>query len=242
MGTNARNRNLVRFVLFIGLILMLSFAVVMNGCKKNDNPISGEQPSQYLNGQVIDSQGNPLEGCGIHYIYTFTTSPLAKAGTAFSADTVTTFTLSTRSKVTLRILRWFTRDTIATLVDDSLDAGYHALTFDYSKLTNGIYIYLGKIDTLLVNVRFGHIVNDISLLVNTTPLATTNSSGSFKLPYGIFGFGLPWDQYGDGSVDTVYASHTIQLVIYKSGYVTTPKTITVDESNSAVQTFTLAKQ
>ena len=241
MGTNSRNRDLVRFVLFIEVILTLSFAVLMSGCKKNDNPISGEQSSQFFYGQVVDSQGNPLEGCGVHYIDTYTTSPLAKTGTTSSFDSIN-FTLSRRSKVTLRILRWFTRDTIVTVVDDSLDAGYHAIAFDDTKLTNGIYLYEGKFDTLLVEARFNRIITDISLLVNTTPLATTNSSGSFKLPYGIFGFGLPWNQYGDGPVDSVYVSHSIQIVIYKSGYLTTTKTITIDGTNSAVQTFTLTKQ
>jgi len=241
MGTNSRNRNLVRFVLFIGLIPMLSFALLMSGCKKNDNPISGEQPSQFFYGQVVDSQGNPLEGCGVHYIDTYTTSPLAKIGTSSSFDSIN-FTLSRRSNVTIRILRWFTRDTIETVVDDSLDAGYHAIAFDDTKLTNGIYLYESKIDTLLVESRFNRITTDISLLVNTTPLATTNSSGSFKLPYGIFGFGLPWDQSGNGPVVTVYVSHTIQMVVYKPGYLTTTKTITIDEANSAIQTFTLAKQ
>jgi len=241
MVTDSRNGNFVRFVLFIGLILMLSFALMMSGCKKNDNPISGEQPSQFFYGQVADSQGNPLEGCGVHYIYTFTTSPLEKAGTTSSSDSIK-FTLPTRSKITIKILRWFTRDTIVTLVDDSLDAGYHAIAVDYTKFTNGIYIYQLTTDTSLVEARVNIIGTDISLLVNTTPLVTTNSSGSFKLPYGIFGFGLPWDQYGDGPVHSVYISHTIQIVLYKSGYLTTTKTITIDETNSAVQIFTLSKQ
>jgi len=241
MVPNSRNRNLVRFVLSIEVILTLSFAVLMSGCKKNDNPISGEQPSQFFYGQVVDSQGNPLEGCGIHYLYTLTTSPLAKTGTTSSSGDIR-FTLPTRSKVTIKILRWFTRDTILTLVDDSLDAGYHEITFDETKFTNGIYIYQITTDTLLVETRVNIIDNDISSLVNTTPLVITSSSGSFKLPYGIFGFGIPWDQSGDGPIDSVYASHTIQIVLYKSGYLTTTKTITIDETNSAVQTFTLTKQ
>jgi hypothetical protein len=241
MGTNSRNRNFVRFVLFIGLIPMLSFALLMSGCKKNDNPISGEQPSQFFYGQVVDSQGNPLEGCGVHYIDTYTPSPLAKTGTTSSFDSIM-FTLSTRSKVTIKILRWFTRDTIVTVVDDSLDAGYHAVAFDETKFTNGIYVYQFKTDTVLVEARFNIIDTDISLLVNTTPLVTTSSSGSFRLPYGIFGFGLPWDQYGNGPVDTVYVSHKIQMVVYKPGYLTLTKTMSIDQTSSAVQTFTLTKQ
>jgi hypothetical protein len=152
------------------------------------------------------------------------------------------FTLSTRSKVTIKILRWFTRDTIVTVVDDSLDAGYHAVAFDETQFTNGIYVYQFKTDTVLVEARFNIIDTDISLLVNTTPLVTTSSSGSFRLPYGIFGFGLPWDQYGNGPVDTVYVSHKIQMVVYKPGYLTLTKAMSIDQTSSAVQTFTLTKQ
>jgi len=241
MVASPRRRNFLRFVLLIQAILTLSFAVLVTGCRKNDNPISGEQPSQFFYGQVVDSQGHPLEGCGIHYIYTLTPSPLAKTGTTSSSGDIR-FTLPTRSKVTIKILRWFTRDTIVTVIDDSLDAGYHEITFDESKFTNGIYIYQFKTDTSLVEARFNLIDSDISSLVNTAPLITTNSSGSFKLPYGIFGFGIPWDQSGDQQIDSVYVSHTIQMVVNKSGYLTTTKTITIDGTSGAVQTFTLTKQ
>jgi len=213
---------------------------MMSGCKKNDNPISGEQPSQYLYGQAIDSQGSPLEGCGVHYIYTMTTSPLAKTGTTNSSTNIL-FYVPTRSKVTLKILRWYTRDTIATLVDDTLDGGSHLVTFDADKITNGIYIEQLKVDTLLQETRMSLLVDDISFLVNTTPLVMTNSSGSFKLPYGVFGFDLPF--VGPGSIlDSVYVSHTIQIVVYKPGYLTATKTITIDEANGMDQTFTLTKQ
>lgn len=241
MGTCPKNSNVVRCALFIGSFLTLSFALMTSGCKKNDNPVSGDQPSQFFYGQVVDSQGNPLEGCGVHYIDTYTTSPLAKTGMASSFDSIK-FTLSTRSKVTIKILRWFTRDTIVTVVDDSLDAGYQAVAFDETKFTNGIYVYQTTIDSSFAEARLNIMNTDISALVNTTPLATTNSSGSFKLPYGIFGFGLPWDQYGDGPVESVYVSHTIEMVVYKSGYLTTTKTITIDTTNSAVHSFTLTKQ
>ena len=221
------------------LTLVMLVVLMMSGCKKNDNPISTEQPSQYLYGQVLDSHGSPLEGCGIHYIYTMTTSSLAKTGTT-SSTTQIQFTIPTRSKVTLKIFRWYTRDTIATLVDDTLDAGEHAVTFDASKVTNGIYIYQLKADTLIQEIRMCLMVDDISFLVNTTPLVTTSSSGSFKIPYGVFGFDLPF--VGPGSVlDSVYVSHTIEIVVYKPGYSTATKTITIDEANGINEIFTLTK-
>jgi hypothetical protein len=88
------------------------------------------------------------------------------------------------------------------------------------------------------------LVDDISALVNTNPLVTTNVSGSFNLPYGIFGFGMPFARTSasGSSLDSVYVSHTIQIILYKSGYLTTTKTITIDETNGMIQTFTLTKQ
>jgi hypothetical protein len=84
----------------------------------------------------------------------------------------------------------------------------------------------------------------MSLLVNTTPLLKTNSSGVFSLPYGVLGFGVPFNRTSStgSSIDTVYVSHTIQIVLAKTGYVTNVKTITIDEANGMTQTFTLTKQ
>ena len=222
------------------LTIALLFILTMSGCKKNDNPTSVEELPQYLYGRVIDSQGSPVEGCGVHYIYTMTGSPLAKIGTTNSSTNIL-FYVPTRSKVTLTILRWYTRDTIATLVNDTLNAGSHLVTFDADKITNGIYIEQLKVDTLLQETHMSLMVDNISYLVNTTLLVTTNSSGSFKLPYGVFGFNIPFP--GPGEIaDSIYISHTIEIVVYKSGYLTATKTITIDEAISMNQTFTLTKQ
>jgi hypothetical protein len=216
----------------------------MSGCKKGDNPLSTrENIPSYLTGQVIDSQGKPVEGCGVHYIYSMTTSSLAKTVKTCPSTNIQ-FNIPTRSKVTIKIFRWYTRDTIATLVDDTLDAGSHMVTFNAAKVTNGIYIYHLKVDTLIQELHMSLLVDDISALVNTNPLVTTNVSGSFNLPYGIFGFGMPFARTSasGSSLDSVYVSHTIQIILYKSGYLTTTKTITIDETNGMIQTFTLTKQ
>jgi hypothetical protein len=219
------------------------FILAISGCKKNDNPISTiENNPSYLTGHVIDSQGKPVEGCGVHYIYTMTASSMAKIGKT-CPSTLIPFEIPKRSKVTLKIFRYFTRDSIAILVDDTLNAGLHSVAFGTTNITNGIYIYQLIIDTL-VQEKIITLCNDnVSELVDKTPLLTTNSSGVFSLPYGVLGFRVPFAiSSADGSpLDSIYVSHTIQIVLAKTGYVTTTKTITVDESNGMNQTFTLNK-
>ena len=230
------------------LVLALSFILSMSGCKKDNNPVWGGLPfqsfsSQSLYGQVIDSYGRAVEGCGVHYIYAMTTSPLAKTGTALSSTEIE-FILPARSKVTLKILRWYTRDEIATLVDDTLDGGAHAVTFDATKITNGIYIYQLKAGTLLQEKYMSLLVDDLPALVNTAPVVATDYSGSFQLPLEVFGFNVPFTRVSESGtpLETVYVSHTIQMVIYKPGYTTVTKTMTIDEAKNINQTFTLIKQ
>ena len=222
---------------------IILFILATSGCKKDDNPLSPQENISSLSGTVVDAQGNPVEGCGVHYIYTMTTSPLSKVDQTCPSTSIQ-FTILTRSKVTLKIFRCSTRDSIATLVDDTLDAGSHMLAFDASKVTNGIYVYQLRVDTLVQEHYFALNVSDVSALVQTRPLVTTNSSGAFKIPYGVFGFGIPFALTSSAGlpIETLYVSHALQMVLYKSGYAIESKTITIDEVRGMNQTFTLTNQ
>jgi hypothetical protein len=229
-----------KYFLISSLLLILS----MYGCKKDDNPITPDKLSPYIFGQVNDAQGNPVEGCGVHYIYSMTASSLAKLGKTCPSTTIS-YSIPARSKVTLKIFRWFTKDSIATLVDDTLNAGTYRATMDMSKITNGIYFYQLKVDTSVQERLMSLLNTDLSALAITDPLVTTNLKGSFSLPYGVLGFGVPMistSASGPGlTADTVYISHTIQVIICKTGYLTTTKTITIDETNGVNQAFTITK-
>jgi hypothetical protein len=170
-------------------------------------------------------------------------SPLAKAGKT-CPSTLINYSIPQRTKVTIKLYRWYTLDSIATILDDTVDAGTHAVTFDAATLTNGIYICRINADTTFRETRIMLLNVDLSVLANSTPLVSTNSSGAFSLPYGIFGFNIPFfrTSAAGSTIDTEYISHTIQIVVCKSGYATSTKSLTIDETKSTKQTFTLMKQ
>jgi hypothetical protein len=144
----------------------------------------------------------------------------------------------------LIILRWYTRDTIGTIIDDTLDSGTYIKTFDPSKLTNGFYFYQLKVDTSVQEKIMVLLNLDLSTLVTTDPLTKTNLSGSFELPYALLGFGIPLSSSStDGqTIDTVQIASTIQVVLYKEGYSTLTKSITINPTIGMRQSFTLQKQ
>jgi hypothetical protein len=85
---------------------------------------------------------------------------------------------------------------------------------------------------------------DVSALARTTPLVSTDARGQFSLPYGMLGFGIPFTRTSASgpTLDTVYVSHTVQIVLAKSGYTTSVTTLTLDRPEGMRQAFTLEAQ
>ncbi len=218
--------------------------MVMFGSCNKSNPIGPNQSSAYLNGQVIDSQGNPIDSVNFHYIPNLVHSGLEKSSPGkICPSTQIEFTVLRRSYVNLSIYRWFTRDLIATLVNDTLEAGVHAVTFDGASFTNGVYIYHLAEDTVVLE-KYMFLIQDTSSLPSTFPLAVTNSSGRFSEPIGVFGIGLPFyitTPQGPTPTDTVYISSTIQVVLCKAGFKTLVQSVTIDTTKSFNQRFILER-
>ena len=230
--------------LFVRFLIPLPFLTILLGsCNKDNNLVEPGGSSFSLDGRVTDSLGNTIEGCGVHYIFSLASSPLAKIDET-CPSTVIGFTLPERSKVTIKVLRLYTRDLISTPFDDTLDAGWHSVVYDGSDLTNGIYIYQIITDSTVSEHLVMQLETSVTLLEKTVPIVRSNSSGEFSLPYGVMGFGIPFPRssVSGQTLDTVYVSHTIQIVLSKTGYVTTVKTLTIDEGVGVSQEFTLGKQ
>ena len=220
------------------------------GCK--NDPVSTNQLPPILYGQVVDEQGNPVQDVNVHYIFQYPGSPLGKIenfGSALSKigktcpSTNIVFSIPSRTKVTLKIFRWYTRDSIATLIDDTLSSGTHSITFNSAKMTNGFYIYQLKADTFFVEKMMVQLIIDMPTLILTDPLTKSNSNGLFELPYAMLGFGVPISSTNVNSdtIETVQISTTIQVVLCKTGYITTTQNITVNPAIGIKQTFVLKK-
>ena len=81
--------------------------------------------------------------------------------------------------------------------------------------------------------------DQISELITKTPLTTSDSQGTFSIPLGVFGINMP---VVSTSSDTTYISSTIQIVLYKVGYKSLTKSITIDLTKDNSQSFVLEKQ
>jgi hypothetical protein len=228
------------------LLILFSLIITVTGCKKEDNPVSSEQLPPVLYGQVNDAQGNPLEGAAVHYIFDMGFSSLPKISKLqkICPTTLVSFQIPKRTFVTLSFYRWFTRDSLATIIHDSLNAGTYNVSPDSAKLTNGVYIFRLICDSTVVEKTMVMLDLDASTLILTNPLAKTNSSGSFTLPYGIFGFDFPLARVSSSGapLDTAYISRTIEIVLYKPGYRLYTQTLTLDKTVGMKQTFVLQKQ
>lgn len=162
---------------------------------------------------------------------------------AVPPSTIISFEIPTRQKVTITILRWFTRDTITVLFDDTLIVGNHVFTLNSQTMTNGLYIYQIKTDTKVIEKRMIYLELDVSRLITTNPLVKSNSTGSFVLPFGLLGFGISFERVSpDGTPLPPYEiSRTIQMVLYKPGYKTTIKDVTIPHNSSLKETFLLKR-
>jgi len=145
--------------------------------------------------------------------------------------------------VNIRILRWYTRELIMSVVDTEQNPGIHAVTFDANRLTNGVYIYRISIGDSVAEGRLLMVHLDQAELVASQPLATSNAEGRFSIPNAVFGFGLPFvRRTPSGEVmDTTFISPAIHMVLHKEGYQTLAQPISIDPSRDLTMNFVLRR-
>ena len=217
--------------------------ISLESCNKS-NPVSPNQTTPYLYGQVVDNHGNPVDGVNFHYIPNLVHHAVPKSRLDNVNSTVRIyFIVSRTSLVNLSVYRYFTQDLIVTLVNDTLAAGAHSVGFNDSSITDGVYYYRLTMDTTVIT-KYILLIQDTASLPLTTPLAVTNSSGQFSEPIGVFGIGMRFLISPSSSptpLDTEYISNTIQVVLSKTGYKTLTEPLTIDTTKSINQRFVLKK-
>jgi hypothetical protein len=220
-------------------ILFLLFAFTF-GCSDGGPTISDEGGAAII-GKIVDSNGNPLEEVGVHYIPKLVdTSPAS-----FSKITPTTiirFSIPEATELTLYILRYGSRDTVAVLMQNQqVAAGTHASQFSGDSLTNGVYIYVIEYDDIHIEKKM-LLLKSYGELWNTIPLVKSSSDGSFTLPFDILAIGeyfLRTSETDPSIIDSMYISSEITLVITRGKFNFYMEDLVVDKYLAVEKTFTL---
>ena len=224
------------------IFFIISFLFISLNCHK-DNPITVDSKPVTFNGKVVDSFGNNLSGVGVHYIFDLVHKKTENLQNT-NPSTVIRFTIPESGPVRVTICRWYTRDSLDTIVDEQRESGTYSISIDNLNLTNGIYIAQVFTTKTFSEQVFLISNSSVSDVISKNPLTKTDTSGGFSLYPGVFGIGMPIvKQLPDGiTYDTTYVSSTIQLVLYKSGYKTLTKEITVDATKDYNLTYILGKE
>ena len=218
---------------------LLVCTIIAAGCHRQDDTVTPSSFSPVFHGRVINSGGVPVEGAEIHYIYSMTSSHLAKIQKP-CPSTIISFSVPTTGPVSVSVLRWFIRDTIAVLMRDTvLQAGTFSIPLNVAPLTNGIYLCSIAISGSVLENKMLILQSGISDLIKAMPLCRTTASGEFTIPYGLFGFGVPFqvtDETGS-QVREQYISTTVQLVAFKTGYTVLVQPMTIDTTMEMTRTL-----
>jgi hypothetical protein len=224
------------FVLFV---LCMVSSVVFMSCK--DNSVSHQNDEgTMVSGTVVSMQGTALSGVGVHYIFTITRNTLKKVDDT-KPSTVIFYQIPMAGHVTIKLLRWYTRDSVCTPLDTRLESGSYGLSIDELNLTSGLYIVqiITTQKTTESTIYFQQ--RDLDLLVKAAPIALTNANGAFSIPKGLFGSGHAIVETNpDGSIkDTITISNQIQLVLNKPGYATVTASIDLNNLPQTSPQYTL---
>jgi len=221
-------------------LLAITVIILIVGC---ENPSEPKEGNYTLYGQVVDKQGEPVQGAKIHYKSELK-EKLLKDIDKVCPSTLISFAIPQKTYAEVKIFRWYSRKYLYTLVSDTLQPGFYKYSTLPTNLTNGFYLYeLATKDTLIENTMYLQTL-DWSVLAQTDPLAITNSEGKFEIPIGVFGFDVEFKNYGVDGVDepiVMNISRTIEIVVYvdDASLPSLVKETTIVEGKNIYKTFTI---
>jgi hypothetical protein len=237
---------------FFSIIHLSLFFVLLSlfGC---DEPATGpnvqyspgfqsERSPYVIDGTVVDKNGTPVDGAEIHYLFTMSTRSFSKAQSLMKSMPTTTigFGVPKETYVTLRIFRLGTREHIATLVDGVMPAGKHIVSMDFSKITNGMYIYQLNGDGIFSQRLMVYLNEDLSALTKATPLTKTDRDGKFRLPHSLFGLDESFTVTSEAGPEPtgIAMIDSIGIVIHRTGTMQV-QWLKIDKFRNTTATFTL---
>ncbi len=243
-------------------------------CKQSTKPLLDEG---VLDVTVIDENGKQLSGVGLHFymelvsdhsitdddknILAQNDSLIGMLPSAtrleqnypnpFNPTTVIRFALPKAGNVKMEILSVRDSSVLATLINQTLNAGYHAVQWngqnDSSRyLTNNIYLYrlttedFSETKELCLNMADPEHIRSLNCL----PIASSDQNGKITLEYDYFPIGhsvTVMDETGN-ELALEKVSSNFRLFFLKDGYKTAVKEINIDPDKGIGITVTLEKE
>ncbi len=198
------------------VVLLLALGMLSGSCK---NPSGPGNSTPVLQVHIVDGEGAPIDSVGFHFIPRISASAVSKWKPDQTCPTTfISYTIPARSHVRIDIFRWFTREFITTLVDDTLDAGQYASSVSKPAMTSGIYVYRLSIgDSTSEHALY--LLKSPGELGSATPLAVSNTAGELSVAKGVFGIGMVFERgVWDSTFGLAVISDTIDVVLYRQGF------------------------
>jgi len=223
---------------------MLSAGLTLYSCSGDDNPVAPADDEPAIYGKVVDEQGNPVPGVNVHYVPELADTSLEKVIINPLSTIIIKFSVPHDTYVTVVLLEHITRDTLFYLINNEfLSAGTHSFAIDDNPLTNGIYHYVIKYDTSIIEKKI-ILCRDPLELMAADPLTTTDDNGNFRLSYDRLGIGEIFGFSSEVSPEIIYykvISDSLQIFLTKQNYNNFLEPIKVDTNSAFRKTFTLTR-
>lgn len=169
----------------------------------------------------------------------------------FNPSTIIAFQLPQESLTQISVLKWHDHDTVRTLIDNHVNAGFHQLIWDGKNnngeyVTNNLYICRMEADSFEEQKTMCLLMLDAQHIrsLDAIPLANTNNEGKFVLNYSSIPFGentVHTDELGN-EIGILTVSQNIKIVLIKDGYQDFVEEIDVDVNSHISRTFRLTPQ
>jgi hypothetical protein len=175
---------------------------------------------------------------------------LTNSPNPFNQNTVLRFMLPERSTVRLTLRNIKTEAEIATLQDNTLEAGFHSIQFlSADVIPNGVYYLNIEATSLIGAAQFNDKIlmcknnSDEQLMINDTENYSTGKDGIAEIEYTDLPVGKQIETIsGENNISgNKFISKTLNLILIKSGYVSHTEPVVIDSLGTINLNITLTQ-